>query len=176
MYCLGLSLMNEEKNKNKSSAIFWNWILRINTPFSVPLIALIPFKSNRKAAAESQHYRSKIYTQQIVHEWNLTAKVQFWEWGDEINLERAINHGRPSVGKLDSFQTRRSQHFRRRAMTYSMAPACLKFPRSLTQNHIWTPIKGFWLSFCEPSLDHRYLRVEAKSVSSIWQSVTQMHI
>lgn len=50
----------------------------------------------------------------------------FASGGDEINLERAINHDRASVGKLDSFQTRRSQCFRLKVMTYCAAPACLK--------------------------------------------------
>lgn len=43
-----------------------------------------------------------------------------------MNLERAINHDRASVGKLDSFQTLRSQYFRLKVMTYCTAPACLK--------------------------------------------------
>lgn len=71
--------------------------------------------------------------------------------GDETNLETAINQTRASRGKLDRFQTHRSQCFRQKTMTYCAAPACLKSPIFNTQPNL-NPNLRFLTFICEPVL------------------------
>lgn len=84
--------------------------------------------------------------------WIRSNMTEVWkkERGDEISLETAINHRRASAGILDTFQTRRSQRFRLKAMTYCTAPACLKSQIFNTRPNLFSN-KGFWHSFAEIS-------------------------
>lgn len=89
--------------------------------------------------------------------------------GDEINLDGAINHGRPSSGgnwtvfrHAGASVSDGETHDVRHGSCLSEIP-----PRSLAQNHIWSPIKGLRLALSAGPLDRCYFRAEAKCVSSI---------